>query len=70
MDKEIVFTVLLAVLVLASALQTYQLVNLQDKVKTGSVSVKLPAASAPQTSGGAAAPATDLSNLPQMVGGC
>ena len=66
--KEILLIVLIAVLVLTTAVQALQLVSLSNNpvvVTSGSSS----APSASGVSSGVSAPAS-LENLPSMVGGC
>ena len=66
--KEILLIVLIAVLVLTTAVQAIQLVSLSNNpviVTSGSGSVP----SASGGSSGVSAP-TSLDNLPSMVGGC
>lgn len=79
MDRDVLIVVLLGVLLLVSAVQTYELVSLKGKIASAQAGVgtatvsTAPAASSPQASGGA--PSTvvvpkSLQNLPSQVGGC
>jgi len=82
METEKLLTGLLIVLVVVSAIQAYQLINLKDAISSGTVAA---ASSAPETqyssgvqsgnpSGAAAtstqSPLSALDNAPNMVGGC
>ncbi len=64
----------LLILVLVSAVQTYQLSTLGERVKSGSGSIIGAAAAASSggssNGGGAAALPGNLQNLPSQVGGC
>ncbi len=67
MNRNIIIVAVLAVLVIISAVQAFQLNDLKEKVSSG----KVGSAAAPVVStGGNTAGASDISNLPQMVGGC
>ncbi|HLD80768.1 MAG TPA: hypothetical protein VJA40_02090 [archaeon] len=71
LNRELVLTILLGVLVVVSAVQAYQLIGLSDKIATGEVAVsKLKAAGASAGSGGSSTLAQSLANLPTQVGGC
>ena len=72
MKKEVLITIVLAVLVLVSLVQALQLRSLKSQIETGSFSVQTKAAATPVASGSAVSPALpqSLDNLPQMVGGC
>lgn len=80
MDRDALIVVLLGVLLLVSAVQSYELVSLKGKlanapvgaVSTASV-LNAPAASSPQASGGAPSAVVvpkSLQSLPTQVGGC
>jgi regulatory protein YycH of two-component signal transduction system YycFG len=68
MKKETVLTVLLVILVLVSLVQAFQLMSLNERVKTGAVvaSTSKPTAAASSSS----KLPSSLQDLPQMVGGC
>ena len=72
MKKEVLITIVLAVLVLVSLVQALQLRSLKSQIETGSFSVQTKAAATPVASGSGGSPALpqSLDNLPQMVGGC
>lgn len=71
MNKNVVVAIVLGVLVLIAAVQSFQLVGLKTKLAGGAVQTAgAPApAAASGHAGGAQVPA-NLQNLPQMVGGC
>ncbi len=72
MNKNLILVVVLAVLVIVSAVQTVQLVGLKSKLGSGIVGVSTGSSSAPQVtvSGGQSSGAGSLADLPSMVGGC
>jgi len=75
MKKEVLITLVLAILVLVSLVQALQLRSLKSQIETGSFSVQTKAAATPVASGsagsgGSPALPQSLDNLPQMVGGC
>ena len=76
MKKEVLITIVLAILVLVSLVQALQLRGLKGQIETGGFSVQTKAATTPVATGssgssgsGGALPQS-LDNLPQMVGGC
>lgn len=76
-DKEMAFVAVLVVLVLAAALQAYQLVTLNGKVaklneeiRSGQLAISTGGAAAGSGGGGSAKLPPSLENLPGMVGGC
>ncbi len=71
MEIQKIMAGVLLVLVLVSAVQTYQLSKLSANVKSGgSVVGAASAASSGGSSGSAAALPSNLQNLPSQVGGC
>lgn len=73
MEKEMLLTIILGLLVLVSAVQAYQIIGLKNSGYTaGSPATGTEAASrqssAPQGSGSGVP--TSLQNVPDMVGGC
>lgn len=71
MEKEMLFTIFLAVLVLVAGAEAVQLVKLNNAVKTGSVKLSgSGSASSAGSSGGQSQLPGNLQNLPSMVGGC
>jgi hypothetical protein len=69
MKKETVLTVLLVILVLVSLVQAFQLMSLNERVKTGAVVASTSKPTAAASSSGSSLPSS-LQDLPQMVGGC
>ena len=75
MKKTTIVAIILAVLVLISVVQAFQLSGLKTKVVEGQLSVGSSDSSAPLASSGSgakrsAALPSSVKNLPQMVGGC
>lgn len=72
MRSSIIITVVLAVLVLISVVQAFQLYELKSKVAAGglSVSSSKTAVSSGDKSGELPSNIKKLPELPQMVGGC
>ncbi|MEK6891570.1 MAG: hypothetical protein AABX25_00125 [Nanoarchaeota archaeon] len=65
MNRNVIIVIVLVVLVLLTAVQAVQLSSLKSSISTGKVNVgSVPAA------GSARSGATDINNLPDMVGGC
>ncbi len=64
MNRNVIIVVVLVVLVLLTAVQAIQLSSLKTGISTGKVSV----GSAPSQSGGSTA--SNIQDLPSMVGGC
>ena len=79
-DLNKILPIVLAVLVLVSAVQAYQLNSLKGKLEAGTVTAAPLATakgvaasgtgSAVASSGGGSGGATSVSDLPSMVGGC
>lgn len=66
MNKTMVITIVLAVLLLVAVVQTVQLVSIKSKLSSGvSVASVKTSAGAPSVGG-----SDDLNNLNTMVGGC
>jgi len=79
MDRDTLIVVLLGVLLLVSAVQSYELVSLKGRLANAPVGAAAasvytaPAASSPQASGGAPSAVVvpkSLQSLPTQVGGC
>jgi len=72
MNKNVVIVLLLAVLVIVSAVQTVQLTGLKDRIGSGTLGVT-GGSSVPQTTSGSSSHSSgagNLADLPSMVGGC
>ena len=67
MDKELIITIVLAVLVVISVVQAVEINSLKTSISTGNIATV--SANTPSSSGSAAAP-SNIQNLPEMVGGC
>ncbi len=76
MDRKVIVSIALGLLVVISAVQTLQLAEVEAKVSNASFSTvesstqAAPAASSGSSSGGGNTVAADIANLPSMVGGC
>ena len=75
MKTTTIFTIVLAILLLVSLVQAFQLNGIKDKLadetlSVGSASVKTPAASSGGSSGAPKSLPTSIQDLPTMVGGC
>jgi len=72
MNKTNILAIVLAVLVVISVVQAFQLTGLKTKLDSGQVSTKSvkPAVKSSPGSGDSANLPKSLDNLPQMVGGC
>lgn len=71
MEKEMLLTILLGLLVLVSAVQAYQIMGLKDSGVTGAATGATPnAAQGSQPAGSGASLPSGLQNAPDMVGGC
>ena len=78
MKSEMLLSVLLGILIVVSAIQAYQLVNLKESISSGTVAVSSSSAqysSASPTQQSASAGnqqsvPSGLQNAPNMVGGC
>ncbi|HLD85126.1 MAG TPA: hypothetical protein VI968_01070 [archaeon] len=69
--KESIMTILLAALVIVSAVQAVQLIGLSSSLSSGTVTVKASAPKAAASSGGSSGVSAPVAaNLPSMVGGC
>lgn len=71
MDKNVIISLVLGVLVVIAVLQAVQLVGLKNKLSGGAVNTG--SANVPVQAGGSGNGAqlpSNLQNLPQMVGGC
>lgn len=69
MNKNLLIMIVLAVLVLVSAVQAVQLNDLRTKIASGEIKTT-GAATANTPSSGAASVPSNIQNLPSMVGGC
>ena len=74
MNKQLIISIVLGVLILISVVQAFQLNGLRGKIAEGDFTVgtkstSTPVASGGGSSGGGAIPA-NINDLPQMVGGC
>ena len=67
MNRNVIIVIVLVVLVLLTAVQAIQLSALKSSISTGQVN--LGSAPAP-TSGSGGGVASNIQNLPSMVGGC
>jgi len=67
MKKETIIAVVLAVLVLFSLVQAFEISSVKGKIASGTISVA-GATSGVSATGGSGP--NSLQNLPQMVGGC
>ena len=79
MDKNLVITIVLAILVVVSAVQTIELVSLKNQVSDGNIALKSVTKSTGTIAAGAGSTAgsgdsgvssSSLQDLPNMVGGC
>lgn len=82
MESENMLAILLGLLIVVSAVQAYQLVNLKDAISSGSAAAASSAPQAQYSSGAQASnsaagapsaskqPLSALDNAPNMVGGC
>jgi hypothetical protein len=71
MQKEMLLTALLVVLVLVSATQAFQLADLNGKIESSSISTGTTKAAASSSSGSEKTSLpSNLQSLPGMVGGC
>ncbi len=70
MNKNIIISVVLGVLILISVVQLVQLNSLKEKSGTVSVPVASQSSSSSSSSGGNKPVPGNLNNLPDMVGGC
>ena len=68
MNKNLLIMIVLAVLVLVSAVQAVQLNDLRTKIASGEI--KTTGAATSTGSSGAASVPSSIQNLPSMVGGC
>ena len=68
MNKNIIFMIILAILVLVAAVQAVQLTTLKSKVEAGALKVGGSKGATPQTGGTSGG--NSINNLPTMVGGC
>ena len=66
MDKELIITIVLAVLVVISVVQAVEINSLKTSISTGGIAT----VSANAPSAGSAAVPSNIQNLPEMVGGC
>ncbi len=66
MNRNVIIVIVLVVLVLLTAVQAIQLSSLKTSISTGKVSVG--SSPSPSQSGGGAA--SNIQDLPSMVGGC
>lgn len=75
MEKKVIVSIVLGLLVIISAVQALQLTGLKAKISDASLSTarsssqSVPAASSVGSSGGNTVPA-NIADLPSMVGGC
>ena len=73
MNQKTIIALILAVLVLVSVVQAFQLTSLREKVKTGGLSLSSSNSGTPVASSGGKTIGTvpsSVKDLPQMVGGC
>jgi hypothetical protein len=72
MDKNVMISIVLGILVLIAAVQAVQLFSLKGSVQTGAVatSTQPVAAASSGAAPSAGALPSNLQNLPTMVGGC
>ena len=73
LQKMTVVAIVLAILIIISAMQAVQLSNIKEKVTDGKFTVSSPSGNAVASSSAASrttAPARIAGNLPEMVGGC
>ena len=70
LNKNMIIVGILVLLVVASAVQAFQLINIKSNINNvGTNKVVKTTSSSTSTSGNAEVP-TNLQNLPGMVGGC
>ena len=69
MNKNWIFAIVLAILVVVSAVQAVQLNSIKEDISTGKISTGT-STSTSSSSGTASSSASSLSSLPQQVGGC
>jgi len=70
MNKNMVLVVVVALLVIVSGVQAFQLTTLKDKIDNGKVKLGGSSSVSSSSSGSASVSGNSLDNLPQMVGGC
>lgn len=76
MERKVIVSIVLGLLVVISAVQALQLTELKAKVSDASFSTvksstqAVPVASSGGSSGGGNTVAANIANLPSMVGGC
>ena len=68
--KAVVVTIVLALLILFSAVQAVELVSLKEKINTELSSINLTASSVTSNTSKATDLQNNIQNLPSMVGGC
>ena len=66
MNKNVIFAIILAILILISAVQAVQLTTLKSKIDAGSVKIAGTKTTVQSSTGGA----SSVNDLPTMVGGC
>tara|TARA_Y100000310_G_scaffold340439_1_gene436245 strand:- start:11299 stop:11526 length:228 start_codon:yes stop_codon:yes gene_type:complete len=75
MNKQVIISIVLGVLILISVVQALQLNGIKGKISSGefstnSKSTSTPVASGGSSGGGSGAIPANINDLPQMVGGC
>ena len=68
--KAVVVTIVLALLILFSAVQAVELISLKEKINTELSSINLTASSVTSNTSKATDLQNNIQNLPSMVGGC
>ena len=72
MKQTTIVAIILAVLLLVSVVQAFQLTSLKSKIVDGKVSLGATKSSTPLATGGSSTGSlpSSIKDLPQMVGGC
>ena len=69
MDKNVIISVVLGILLIVSVVQAFQLSALKEDVASGALAPRAGVAASGGSPSGASLP-SNIQNLPSMVGGC
>lgn len=70
MNKNWIFAIVLAILVVVSVVQAVQLNTIKEDISTGAINLGSTTTTSSSSSGSTSSSAASLSSLPQQVGGC
>ena len=70
MKQTTIIAIVLAVLLLVSGVQAYQLTSLKSKINDGQLAVSSAKSATPLASSGGSGVPESIKDLPSMVGGC